>query len=634
MKNINKYINKLSLVTVFIAGLTLASCEDYLDQDPKDQVTEAIYFQTAEQFTNASNYFYTRLGWEAGDESSDLSNNLANDYAQGNNVIPTTDDSYWKTNYTNLRAPNQLIEKAAAYTGEQSDIDVAVGTAYFFRAWHHNKLVLRYGGVPIVTRSLDIISDEVYGPRNSRYEVIAQMTADLDMAIAKLPLAKDLSDTDQGKLSSEAAMALKARILLHAATWEKYVGTSTDGDGSKVGAGSVKPADYPDVNTMLTEAKNMAQQVMNSGAFELWNKRAEIEAALPGYGDQHLFYLFCLEDETSNPAGLTKADNKEFIFQTVYDNVLRQNTKNLTHSHAHTPSRKLMDMYLCTDGLPVQHSSVFQGYAQMVSEFKNRDLRLVGLTREPLKEYWGYGSGTSGGGHQYDKVFADIAWDFRYIPNLNNEAAGRNMGYFGDKFTHKNYYRETREQAFNYPLIRLAEVMLIYAEAACELGNGSISDGDLDISINKIRERSGVAPLTNALIAPFADLNMLGEIRRERAIELFGENFRYDDLKRWGIAEDELNKNVCVCYVTGTEYETAMDPINPTTAIYNADTWSYGLTVAEESTSSYAGIASTKAGALIVDQGANRRFALRNYIDPIPSVQIELNDKLLQNPDW
>ena len=633
MKNIYKQINKFSLALA-ATGLIFGGCDDYLDQEPKDQVTEAIYYETQEQFTNASNYFYTRFGWEEGDGATDLSGNIGDtDYASGKTIIPVSDD-IWKKNYVYLRVINQLIEKAAEYNGEQSEISASLGTAYFFRAWHHNKLLLRFGGVPIVTRSLDVSSEEVYAPRNSRYEVVNQMVSDLDMAISLLPTATSLADSEVGKITVEAAKSFKARILLHAATWEKYVSTTADGDGSSVGAGSAKPAGYPSVDEMFTEAKKMATEFMNSGAFELWDKRAEIEAAYPGWGDHHLFYFFCLEDGTSNPAGLTKADNKEFIIQTVYDYILRQNRNNTTHAKPWGPSRKLMDMYLCSDGLPVQHSGVFNGYGMMTSEFQNRDLRLVGLVKEPLKEYWGYGSGTAGGGAQYDKDFSDFSWDFRYVPNLDNESATRNMGYEGRKLTHENYYRETRTQSYNFPLLRYAEVLLIYAEAACELGDGVISDGDLDLSINKIRERSGVADLTNALISPFSDLTMLGEIRRERAIELFGENFRYDDLKRWGIAEEELNKNVCVTYVAGTEFETAIDPMDATLNIYNASAWSYGLTTTEEATSSYAGIASTKAGALIIDASGNRRFQRMNYVDPIPSVQIELNENLLQNPGY
>lgn len=630
MKNKNISYKRICLTAV-LSTFLFTGCSDYLDQEPLDSVTEAVYFETPEQFENAANYLYRQLGFEYGDESSDLSGNISATpvYGQGNGVVPVEDDE-WNDNYTSLRAPNQLIEKAELYTGDESEISASVGAAYFFRAWYHYKLLLRFGGVPIVTRSLDVTSEELYAPRNSRYEVIAQILSDLDVAIDKLPNQSSLGLQDQGRLSLEAAKSFKARVLLYEATWEKYVGTATDGDGVTVGAGSNKPDNYPSIDDMLADAKQTALDVINSNAYELWDHRAEL-------GDRHLYYLFNLEDAGSNPAGLTKADNKEFIFQTVYDYTLRQIRQNLTHSKPLTPSRKLMDMYLCTDGLPVQHSSDFQGYSLMTSEFENRDNRLTSFVRRPLQEYWGWGANNDGGGAQYGVDFADsgIDFDYRYVPQLQNPSGGRDIGYSGVKFTTEYRLRETREESYNYPHIRYAEVLLIYAEATAELNGGSISDADLDLSINKIRERSGVDPLTNALIAPYSDLTMLGEIRRERAIELFGENFRFDDLKRWGIAEDELNQTVALTYVEGTEYETAVDPKSPDgDLIYNPSGFSYGVTQTEQAISTYSGIATTKPGALILDPGSNRNWTIKNYLEPIPSNEIKLNPQLLQNPDW
>ncbi|MEI6866181.1 RagB/SusD family nutrient uptake outer membrane protein [Flavicella sp.] len=627
-----KIINlKTSGIIIFLAAFLLSSCEDYLDQDPLDEITETLYFKTPEQFENAANKFYTNLGFDYGDQSSDLSNNISGNpmYGQGLYTTVNTDD-IWTDNYYNVRPPIQLIQKATEYTGDQSEIAASVGTAYFFKAWHYHLLLRRFGGVPIINELLDTNSEEVYAPRNSRYEVVYQIIEDLDIAISKLPTASSLGLEGQGKVSIEVAKSLKARVLLYEATWEMYVGTSTDGDGTTDGAGSAKPAGYPSTDDMLSDAKQAALEVMNSGYFELWDKSATL------LGDRHLFYLFNLEDGDSNPAGFTKSDNKEFIFQKVYDYTLGQINQNLTHARPIGPSRKMMDMYLCTDGLPVQYSNVFQGYGTMASEFENRDFRLKSFVRTPLVEYWGWGSATDGGGAQYGVDFADsgVNFDYRHIPQLVSPGGGRSVGYEGTKFTTEHRYRETREESYNYPHIRLAEVMLIYAEATVELGNGSISDADLDLSINKIRNRAGVASLTNALIAPFSDLTMIGEIRRERAIELEGENQRFDDLKRWGIAEEELNRDVCIVYITGTEYETADNPLNPGNLIYDKDGFLYGLTTGEESPSTYAGIATTKAGALIYDPAGNRTFALRNYIDPIPRDEIVLNENLLQNPGW
>lgn len=143
--------------------------------------------------------------------------------------------------------------------------------------------------------------------------------------------------------------------------------------------------------------------------------------------------------------------------------------------------------------------------------------------------------------------------------------------YSSRKFLIEGANRPVNTESADFPLIRLAEVYLIYAEATCELNNGEISDEDLNFSINHTRARAGVAPLTNALIANVWDagywdhaqgktvckkMNMLDEIRRERACELFGEGFRMDDLKRWGIAHINLTGQKLGRHVLGTAYET------------------------------------------------------------------------------
>lgn len=86
---------------------------------------------------------------------------------------------------------------------------------------------MRFGGVPIVARPLSSTSGELYMARNSRYEVAGQIIADLRDAIAGLP---DEADHD-GHVTKQGAQGFMARVLLFEATWEKYVGETTDGDG-------------------------------------------------------------------------------------------------------------------------------------------------------------------------------------------------------------------------------------------------------------------------------------------------------------------------------------------------------------------------------------------------------------------
>ncbi len=651
MKN-NINILKCGLLAS-VAGLAMVSCESFLDQEPQSSVTEAIYFTAPAHFEYASNKFYDALsfGDYTTDASSDISGNFGDSEPVGRGIItlPETDD-VWDNCYTRLRRINQMLTAAETYENP-SEITEYVASGSFFRAYEHFTLLQRFGGVPIVTEVLDPSSDVTYGPRNSRYEVISQILADLDVAIAGLLDNDKVSST--GKVTKQAAQSFKARVCLYEATWDKYVGTSTDGDGVTSGAGSTKPSDYPSTTELFTEAKSLALSVMNSGYFELWDQ-SDNTIYDSAWGSHHLRYLFVLEDALSNPFGLQKSDNKEYIFQSIYDYTYRQTGLNMSHSHVCPATRKLMDMYPCTDGLPIQYSPLFQGYENVLDEYQNRDWRLTSLQAIPGMRYWdnnvttGRASSLVAG---YDIAQEDMPANLTYVPGFVNPLASkRNIGYQGQKWVSEHPERADKAEAMNFPLIRLAEVYLIYAEATCELGGGSISDSDLDLSINKIRARSGIADLTNDLIAPYSDLTMLGEIRRERAIELYGEGFRFDDLKRWDIAVEELATVVCAVYAyydgKATEYVTLSDGSDEANwdfggedyvDLSDADISGFpdgGLVTTETSISSYAGFPTVKPGALIIDSKSVRLFAKKHYLEPLPNDQLQLNTNLTQNPDW
>ncbi len=456
-----------------------------------------------------------------------------------------------------------------------------------------------------MTKVLDVNSPELKAPRNSRYEVATQILSDLDVAISGLPLESAIAAADKGQLSQQAAKAFKARVLLYEATWEKYVGESTDF------ASGQKKAD--NTTAYLTEAANLAAQVINDGSFELFK----------GVDSLSYYYLFTLEDAKSNPKGLTKASNKEYLLSSRYDFDLLKGNANLTHTlPGAAPSRKMMDIYLCTDGLPFTVSPLAKGYAKMTDEFDNREWRLRTLVNIPKKKYWSMGAST---GADYTKANYINLFNFPTLiaPFYPDLSTGVRAGYANRKWVSEHPLRADLQESYDYPQIRLAEVYLIYAEAKCELGNGSISDADLNLSINKIRARNYVAPLTNALIAPYSSLTMLGEIRRERALELYLENSRFDDLKRWGIAETELNKAiegwVMVYKGVATEAATAVNPTN-NKPVYTASAYPFGIDPAN--------------GALILDPASNRKFSKKTYLFPLPNDQLVLNSSLIQNPGY
>lgn len=585
-----KRILNISIAT-FCLLLGLSSCQSYfLDLDPQDALTDVAYFKKPADFKAYTTGFYGQLmGWRSPyggnsiyqymDGNSDLSTNIGFDYPRGNVTIPAADNR-WSNPYSWIRSANILLKNAESYSGNSEEIKQYVAEASFFRANAYFILLNFYGGVPIVTTVLDVNSPELMGPRKSRYEVVNQIIADLDVAIAGLPREQNISNADKGRISQGAAQALKVKLLLNEATWRKYVGTATDFTGGTSGGNQV--------DEFLSEAIVLSKSIMESGAYSLWNQNTSL-SNLSNY------YLFNLEDGGSNPAGLTKESNKEFILYGVYDFTYRQGGQNLSHTTAQMlPSRKMMDLYLCTDGLPASKSPLFQGYHNVGDEFKNRDLRMV-AHHGPVPTTVTLNTGLS--------------------------------GYANRKFAANNYgsYRNANQESANYSIIRLADIYLMYAEALFER-NGSITDAQLDESVNRVRSRAGVAALTNTLASTHG-LNILDEIRNERARELYQEGMRLDDLKRWGIAEQALGESNCGMVVGDANYTTAFrNASGNATASYNPATFVWG----EETVPTAKG----NLKCVVIDSRSNRNFSRTHYLLPIPSDQIVLNPNLVQNPGY
>jgi hypothetical protein len=194
-----------------------------------------------------------------------------------------------------------------------------------------------------------------------------------------------------------------------------------------------------------------------------------------------------------------------------------------------------------------------------------------------------------------------------------------NSGYMLYKFICEKPTPGNGGGAFDWNVIRYAEVLLIYAEATFER-NGSISDDDLNISINVLRDRVAMAHLTNALVTS-NNLDMRTEIRRERTVELAFEGYRWDDLRRWKTAETELPQSLLSIKVKGTQWDAPIVTIGD----YSTPGLFYNLSENQ-----------LEDGCKILQPKSQRKFdPNKNYLLPIPTKQISLNpDKLKQNPNW
>lgn len=515
---------------------------------------------------------------EHSDKRSDIiTYETYNAYSHGSNTVPSSDSRY-TDNYDNIRRVNLLLQNMKSFSNF-SDIAQFVGEAYFFRAYSYFDLVQLYGDVIITKTPLDINSPEMKQERNNRGEVVDFIIDDLNKSVELLPNFSELGNVGYARISKEGANSFLSRVALYEGTWQKNRGNIERG------------------KNLLDIAAKAAKNVIDSKQFALFGT----EGTSVSLGDSAQKYMFILEDVPSNPAGLQKKDNHEYIFARCHEEVLSPIGTNITKGCLNNVlwiTRKFANMYLCSNGLPIEYNGqinpLFQGYNTKKSEFINRDNRMRYTLLMPGTRYFSNVLGQS-----------RISWDNSDYEDSNqsvmyNPTSG--TCYNNQKWCTERFVQDTKE-GYDCPIIRYAEVLLNYAEAIYERDD-KIEDIDLDMSLNLVRCRvnKNMPKLSNNFVTDNG-LNMREEIRRERTIELFNEGFRIDDLKRWKTAEIEMPQDMLGIKKSGTEYEST-NLKYPT----NID------------------------GCIIVE--SERTWGEKNYLYPIPSDQIQLNPNLKQNPGW
>lgn len=554
-------------------------CNKSVDLKPINEISDASFWKSADQFKLAANEFYNYLisfGNVLYDgPHSDLRGDLVPSrsvFSNGTNAKSATDGN-WNTSFNRIRATNYLLDRAIVYAVPE-EISRYVAEAKFFRAYVYFDLLQQYGEVPIVDKLLSINSAELQAPRNKRDEVVDFIIKDLEDAISILPLENAIAAGDKGRISKGAAQAFLGRVTLYEGTWQKFRNNTAR------------------ATPLLDKSITNSDAVIASGLYQLF--------APAVLGDSALKYLFILEDEKSNPAGITKSANKEYILANRYSFTQRQIRQNVTHTWLGAgTTKKFADMFLSRDGLPIEQSALFQGYAQTRSEYQNRDNRMRYTMMLDSNYHW-----------DNENPGSRVTWlgDAADIAN----SRGRHNAATGTGYQTQKWGTERRlqdfEEGYDWPVIRLAEVYLNYAEAVYEK-NGVITDAELDKSLNLVRRRVNAAmPKLSNAFASANNLDMRKEIRRERTIELHLEGFRVDDLKRWKTAEIEMPMNVLGVKWTDTRWQTR---------------W----VVSGKSPFPVDG-----NGNLIFE--GSRVWAQKNYLLPIPTQQIQLNPSLVQNPGW
>ena len=551
------------------AAIMAVSC---MDLNPKSQMADDHVWTKAANYSLFANQFY---GWTRDFQSSGVSDGPHSDFRsdllvgtgenlfnKGTNTIPTSDGNY-SGNYKKIYYTNLLLQNAESFS-DKAAIATPMGEAFFFRAYCYFDLVQLFGDVIYVTAPVDLDNEKLYGKRDNRLDVIKACVNDLKNAAELLPEAP----AENGRLCKSAANAFLSRVALYEGTWQKYHNNNT-----------------AEAELLFDEAAKAAEKVMADPQFALFYSEAL------GGRDSYR-YMFVLEDVPCNPAGLTKSDNKEYILARRHDEVLKPIGLNITHATASAfyPTRKLATMYRCQDGLPIEKSSQFKGFNSVTSEFDNRDNRMNATLLKHGQKYW-----------NNDGKWR-TAWDD--TDEALVASVFGNTGYATYKWATERQVADASE-GYDFPVIRLAEVYLNYAEAMYEL-NGSITNDQLDASLNLVRKRSNpdMVKLSNELVNANG-LDMLEEIRAERTVELFHEGFRIDDLKRWKTAENEMPGNRVGVLWKGTQFETS---------------WANQSNPLDEN------------GCIIKYDGCV--WAEKNYLYPLPSNERQLNPQLGQNKGW
>ncbi|MDB5221395.1 MAG: RagB/SusD domain protein [Chitinophagaceae bacterium] len=551
-----KQLKQLSIY-ILTAGLLITGCKK-IDRLPETQITDPNFWNTETDLMNAANRLYEQLDGDWIDNRADDAVSTSPDLiSTGNRSVPNT-SADWNDRYDEIFTANNILEK-----GGKAQVTDAIRNRYFaearfFRAYAYFKLLKIYGDVPLLLKTLLVNSPELLMARTPRADVIQQIYDDLDFAALWLPKRVDLPAAQWGRVTKSSAWALKARAALYEGTRGKFHGTVANWQSH------------------LTIAIAAATNVMGEG-----------HTLFPNYGG-----LFVQAGE-----GPTNTEN---IFVKIYGvsnaNLLlgHNNSRDLENGRM-APTRNLVRQYLYSDGLPAfnvdgttpsaTRSPLFVPEANETSYntiLDNRDAR-VAFT------YFRAG---------------EVAYQGPWIPKTS---LGIRTAIAPKKGFNTIDQTITNAATVDRILIRYAEVLLIYAEAKFEL-NGTISDADLNLTVNALRTRAGFNKfLTNAFVTT-NNLSMREEIRRERTVELAMEGFRYDDLIRWKTAETVLPQTLLGAKFIPAEWVGTVQ----TSLNLNADK------------------------VLIVEPAANRHFQInRDYLYPVPLHEISLSSgNVTQNPNW
>jgi hypothetical protein len=527
----------LPLLVAFAAGLPACKKTGFLDQTVTTSLNEQTTFSDSSNAMAFLNNIYSNIGFatdprrfndgsanssffagleSACDEAEGPNAPSSNGFIQfatgsvNQNVVPS---DAWGTCYSNIRAVNQFLRHLPVIPFNKALKVQVKAEARFLRAWYYAMLMQHYGGVPLIGDTIYASADHIDVKRSSYRACVNYVLSECDSAAAVLPTS--WSGAQYGRISKAACLALKARVLLFAASPLFNSGGM---------AGNSAPLDsivaYPDSDpNRWQQAADAARAVIALGAYSLYVDSTSQPGQL-GYGFQKLFtqrynneYILCR----------MMGDNK--YLESIWDVPSRGG------AGGPFPYQDLVDAFPMSNGLDITDPA--SGYDPN-NPYQNRDPRLSYTIIHDSTLRMTFGT------NQPSPVQLYINTGVNPPAPSSGDAVykGTKTGLYIFKMMDPNVINNSLAQSTRVlPLIRYAEILLDFAEATNEATGPT---PEVYQSVEAIRQRAGLRPYQ--LPAGLDKTQMRAVIQKERRLELAFEGFRFFDVRRWLIAEQTDNQ--------------------------------------------------------------------------------------------
>lgn len=610
------------LVIMLTACFTMLSCDnDFLNTDPLGEVSQSAVWSDpalAEAFVTGIYQGFGNGGFDEQMLASLTDEAIFTHPGRGITTITeartnSADDGwvnntiFWANMYSYIRRANIAIAELSEpqFPNDGGIVDRLLGEAKFMRAYYYQQLARYYGGVPIVDRPYELGEESYEAPRNTWEETVNFIITDLDDS-ASLLAGRSMA---AGRASELAALALKSRILLYAASDLHDGPTASSKSSLLAGFSDLDLLAYPsgDRNQRWQQAQAAAKAVLDKASGNLYGLSEPVshEEGIQNY----------INNSLSRNGGENELIMARYFINLKQENGGRQGLFNGPNGYnnwaGNTPVQLLVDDYEMMDGSRFDWNNP----EHAASPYENRDARFyasilydgaqwkprssANQPKDPLGQiqsgtYEVNGSGT---------VETHFGLDTRNssIEDWN----GSYTGYYFRKFIDPDpaIVDQNTWQEVPWPILRYTEIVMNYIEASIELGQEDVARDWL----NQIRYRVGQPAIT----ATGQDL--VEAYRNERRIEMAYEEQRYHDTRRWMIAEETLGRKADIINIVGTLKPGA------TVSVYRYDPEVYNYVYK----------------VLLIDPGKeNRTWLDKIYFTPILRDELNRNTLLVQNPGY